>query len=387
MRGEEPGDTDKLSGRIRKCEEVGCPMTDRLSMGSTAVEGIGYLTPQERLVEGSRMPPPTRGLKGEAKVCFFAHFDKDNQVDAHVFHYLNQLSELGFAIIFVTTSSIDEPTIDVLGDICRDVICRGNGGMDFGSWAVAYERYGDEIDGDLLLANDSVYGPIGSLGAAIDLLCSTQADFYGMVESFQPSPHLQSWFILLRPAAHTSAAFREIMAKPYETMTKADIIVHGEIATTRSLVASGFRYHALFMVCSGSRVIRWIPTNPTHLLWRQLIETYRVPFVKVELLRDNVLDLPRLENWAKVISAQDVSLASLIKAHLRRVTSVRRTARGSLARSLYWRCLARAYVPTSGAFGFVTWSASVVAICLAQSLRRFLPHKRRSGSNTRQLCA
>ena len=92
-------------------------------------------------------------------LCFFAHFSAYNQIAPYVVRYLREIRACEFDIVFISTSTISEKDLSALWTVCRDVLVRPNEGFDFGSWALAYARYGERVSGDLLLANDSVLRP------------------------------------------------------------------------------------------------------------------------------------------------------------------------------------------------------------------------------------
>jgi lipopolysaccharide biosynthesis protein len=58
--------------------------------------------------------------------------------------------------------------------------------------------------------------------------------------------------------------------------------------------------------------------NTTINHYRELIVDYRAPVLKIELLRDNPLDLD-LGAWEKVISENSSYNITLIKKHLKRI--------------------------------------------------------------------
>ncbi|HEX8077188.1 MAG TPA: rhamnan synthesis F family protein, partial [Chthoniobacterales bacterium] len=210
------------------------------------------------------------------------------------------LRALDFAIIFVTTADLDEQAIASVRPLCANVICRENKGHDFGSWAAAHAKYGDQVHGLLLLANDSVYGPIGDLGAVVTQLLSQDADFFGLVESVDMAPHLQSWFLLFKPCAHRSEAFRSIWRLPFADLSKRDIIERAEIGLSTALTQAGFRYRAAFPASRLGWLGRRHRCNLTHSLWRHLVQFGEVPFIKVELLRDNPIGVPDIREWRAV---------------------------------------------------------------------------------------
>src|ERR1700683_4387885 len=160
-------------------------------------------------------------------LCLFAHFDRDNRVDEYVLRYLAALKELNFSIVFTSTARLSASDIKRLGADCVDVILRENLGLDFGSWAAGLRKHRTAFGRRLLLANDSVYGPIGSLRAAFDRLTSVPADFYGMVENTQIAPHLQSWFLLFEPWVVRDETFSQVFSQPFGTMTKRQLVAQG----------------------------------------------------------------------------------------------------------------------------------------------------------------
>jgi lipopolysaccharide biosynthesis protein len=259
------------------------------------------------------------------QVCLFAHFDQDNRIDDYVRYYLRNIKQLGFSIVFISSSQLYDADLEQLRADCHDIILRENAGFDFGSWSAGLAKYRDSINGRLLLANDSVYGPIGNLAKALDRLIRTPADFYGMVESIEATPHLQSWFLLFEPWVIKSKEFVTILNQPFHKMTKAQIIESGELALSRQLVASGFRYEALFRNDRAHLMSQRHIANPMLLFWRELLLMEGVPFLKVELLRDNPIEVEDAETILRVVEMIDPTLFQVIKSHTTR-TAHRKTS-------------------------------------------------------------
>jgi lipopolysaccharide biosynthesis protein len=251
--------------------------------------------------------------------CLFAHFDKDNRVDDYVLRYLKHINKLNFSIIFISTARLPSSEVERLRADCFDVIVRENVGLDFGSWAAGFAKHRDVMDGRLLLANDSVYGPIGSLSAAIGRLTAQPADFYGLVESIEIAPHLQAWLMLFEPAVVRHPALKAILSRPYAAMTKQQIIVEGEVDLSRHLTEVGFHYNALYRHSHAGLVSRYLPANPTHFLWRELLLEQGIPFLKIQLLRDNPLSLEDAETILAIVDRIDPEFSNIIRWHLTRV--------------------------------------------------------------------
>jgi lipopolysaccharide biosynthesis protein len=251
--------------------------------------------------------------------CLFAHYDPDGKVDDYVLRYLKHIKELNFSIVFVSTARLPAAAVERLRAECFDVVLRDNIGLDFGSWAAGFAKHGAAIDGRLLLANDSVYGPIGSLSAAIGRLTSGPADFYGFVESIEIAPHLQSWFLLFEPSVVRDPAFTAILSRSYSAMSKQQIIVQGEVDLTRRLVDAGLRYNALYRSTQASLIERSLLGNPSHFLWRELLFDEGIPFLKVELLRDNPAGLDEAETILAAVDRFDPEFSAIIRRHLARM--------------------------------------------------------------------
>lgn len=251
-------------------------------------------------------------------VCLFAHFDKHDRVAEYVLRYLREIKELGFSIVFISTSRLPRTETERLGVDCSDVILRENTGLDFASWSTGFAKHEPAITGRLLLANDSVYGPIGSLATAFDRLTRAPADFYGFLESIECTPHLQSWFLVFEPHIVRNRAFKAILSQNFSTMTKQEIIFNGELRLSQQLVRAGFKYHALYATNRSGLAARFVPINPAQIMWRELLLYERIPFLKVELLRDNPLNLEDQETILSVVQSIDRSMYRSIKDHLSR---------------------------------------------------------------------
>jgi lipopolysaccharide biosynthesis protein len=265
-------------------------------------------------------------------VCLFAHYDKDNIVDDYVLWYLRNISDLNFSIVFISAARLSSSEVDRLGAYCHDVILRENGGLDFGSWSAGFAKHGSSIGGRLLLANDSVYGPVGSLAVAVKRLTSKRADFYGLVESIEIAPHLQSWFLLFEPWVLKSGEFRAIFSQPFSAMTKRQIVQNGEVGLSRRLERRGFRYEALHRNdCAG--LPRRHDANHMLVFWRELLLAEGIPFLKIELLRDNPIGGENASMILQEVERIDPSFGGLIKSHLARITA--RPPRSALARCRY----------------------------------------------------
>src|SRR5271165_4958391 len=221
------------------------------------------------------------------KVCLFAQYDPGHRVRPHVIAYVRALISAGFRVAVACSGGFRPPASDLapLTEMGVRVLWRPNDGLDFGAWRDLIRQGNAEGASAVLLANDSVFGPFGDLGQIVRRMCDRGYDAWGMIESWQSGWHLQSWFIYLSGEAFARPRIRALLDQPFHEMTKDEIIENGELALGRAL-----RFER--------RIIgRLLATNPTHVDWKYLLLSGRVPFVKSELVRENPRAIPWAREW------------------------------------------------------------------------------------------
>lgn len=253
-----------------------------------------------------------RSVDATEKVCIFSHFDGDSVVRRYVFEYVRAIVSCGFSVLFVSTADrITQEDRDRLEALGIDVHLRENKGLDFGSWQYGMTVLGDmeHID-QLLLANDSVFGPLFDLKFMVDQMNGTDADFWGVTDSYEGNWHLQSYFLCFHSNVVRSRVFRDFFTQDFGSLSKQQIIIRGEIALSQRLTRAGFYgaascpYGALTEDKFGRL------RDPTHHYWDELIEICRCPFIKRLLLRENPNGVKNLDRWREVIErSSDYDLA------------------------------------------------------------------------------
>lgn len=289
-------------------------------------------------------------LSEAVKVAVFVNYDASSIIHDYVMHYIQEINDAGFAIVFVSNSQrLDPAKLPALVSLCGSVIHRSNVGYDFGGYKDGIASLGDlsRLD-ELLIANDSVYGPFTPLAALLHRGASSDdaVDVWGMTDGWDRAYHLQSYFILFHSNVLRSPAFRSFWAPLRYVQSKRWVSRRYEIDLTRVLMRAGFRCKALFphravatdivrqtqrdeptkdekqssVDRNRHKVARLIedgvPLNATHFFWRDLIERHGYPFLKRELLEKNPMDIPDLVLWKDVVDARPGYDTELIVQHL-----------------------------------------------------------------------
>ncbi|GBQ64037.1 hypothetical protein AA103196_0766 [Ameyamaea chiangmaiensis NBRC 103196] len=248
-------------------------------------------------------------------ICLFAQYEPRGTLPVHVRHLLRQIQECGFRVVMACSGHDTVP--DEVAAFCDansiTVVARANGGLDFGAWQHLIQQGYARGDGALLFANDSVFGPLRPLAPLISSLAD--ADVWGLVDSQEVHWHLQSWFFGLSRAAFERPAIQRVFAMPFAGMERAEIVFHGEIGLGVAIRAEGLRVEVAQTSRTG-RLSSVFPVNPMHVHWRTSITSGRVPFLKVEVLRDNAQRIAWLKTWPEAILDTSFFAPQWIETHL-----------------------------------------------------------------------
>jgi lipopolysaccharide biosynthesis protein len=281
------------------------------------------------------------------RLCVFAHYDRDDLIDDYVLFYLQSLRIISTHIVFVTTSKINENEIGEIKTLCDQVISRDNVGYDFVSWQRGMKSVVNMSDFDeIVLCNDSVYGPLFPLSGIFETMNTKGADFWGITDSNQIAYHLQSYFLVFNRKITNSEVFKKFWNEVKIENNKKDIVKKYEVGLTRSFLSAGFKPSAYIPASSfTSRILRiqaisamknpskalgkilstqkhesinYRGLNPTLYFWKDMIVKHRGPFLKIELLRDNPGQID-IRGYSTTIRKYCDYDTDLIKKHLERI--------------------------------------------------------------------
>jgi ribosomal protein L30/L7E len=280
---------------------------------------------------------PDGTIEIDESVALFIHYDKHGRVGDHVLAYVRTLYNNGFSVIFVSNSGHLHPDfLLALKPLCRAIVIRRNVGYDFGAIREALELFGlpRRNTRRLLIANDSVYGPLSSLEPMLARADFATADVWGATESWQHRYHLQSYFLLVGPKVMAHPAWVSFWRQVRPVSSKQWVVDHYEIGLTQKLLKAGLRCRPLWpynelidqvvneplhldpesaaqdpmtqMRLLATRRLRTAiahraPLNPTADLWRQLLQA-GFPFLKVELIRKNPTGVPDVADWRYIVA-------------------------------------------------------------------------------------
>jgi hypothetical protein len=187
-------------------------------------------------------------VKNEGKICVFASYQPSG-INPLLLYYIKYLKEvMGFAIIFTSNCKLSEPDKEKLKPYTYKIVERANVGRDFGSYKYSILRFEKEIKNAslLLLANDSVYGPIQDLKPFLkkieegyDIVADQLVD-----EIIWPA-HFTSYFILMTNKVVNSNKFWKFWKKKYKYKSRRHYVINGGETRFSSYALKGFKSIAI----------------------------------------------------------------------------------------------------------------------------------------------
>lgn len=246
-------------------------------------------------------------------LTIFSHYSSISKIDKYVLYYIEALAEISDVVFVSTASGLDEKTTACLNSYCTDIIVKENTGYDFGAWKTGLTIIGDRLNAyeNLILCNDSIFGPLFSLENMFEKMRKSGADIWSVSDNYQIKHHLQSFFVV-----YTSKAFQsEVFLDFYNNFTiiedKQTLIVEKEIKFSDALKNSGLK---LSSYCKAEDFDSY--RNIMHHYWKELIITYNCPFVKRELLQMNPLGV-NISDWKKFIKENTNYPIEMITSYLK----------------------------------------------------------------------
>jgi hypothetical protein len=317
---------------------------------------LGFLVGFTRGWRQKRFAWPVGQPTMAPRVAVFVHFDSRGIVQPYVRHYLRALGDAGCSVVFVTNAGKLRPdSLEAIKPLCAGILIRRNIGYDFSAMReglahFALPRPDTEM---LIIANDSVYGPLGGLDDILARVDFAKADLWGATDSWQGRYHLQSYFLVAGPAAFGHAKWQRFWAQVRPLANKHEIIRRYEIGITQWMLRAGLRCAAIWPYSELIRAVdpeemiggygapstlagdpvqkmreahamrlrmafsRNVPLNPTSELWRQLLAA-GYPFLKRELLRNNPSRVPGVADWRSAVLSLTDGDVEMIETDLQR---------------------------------------------------------------------
>ena len=201
------------------------------------------------------------------RVAIFASYSKDGIIPEYVLYYLQGLKMVAEEIVFVADSDVQPGEEDKLKGLVRYSKCGRHGCYDFGSYRIGFEwaeKNGVLDDADeLILCNDSCYGPAYPFEKVFAEMNKKECDFWGMVESHEMKTHLQSYFLVFKKAVFQSSSFKEYVHSFEKQEDFWGYVKKYETNFAGHLSEAGFTFASYINPAQYEELNNGKPINPT----------------------------------------------------------------------------------------------------------------------------
>ncbi|MBS3178511.1 MULTISPECIES: rhamnan synthesis F family protein [unclassified Pseudoclavibacter] len=188
------------------------------------------------------------------RVVFFLVYDKQGHVGGYVEHCLRELRAHAEHIFVVSNSPLTTDSRRRLEAVADTVWERENVGYDVWAYRDALREFGSDRLRDydeLILANYTFYGPIGSFAPLLEEADAKTVDFWGITDhaAVVPNPitmtgvmhrHIQSHWIGVRRSMFTSDAWRSYWDDMPRIDSYDDSVMLHEARFTHYFESAGF---------------------------------------------------------------------------------------------------------------------------------------------------
>lgn len=211
---------------------------------------------------GSDIAPHNRN-PSYRRLCIYVHYSAQNSVSDADLEYLRQSAPYFSEIVVVSNSAISDRCMRNLRLYATNVLQRQNSGLDFAAWRDAIRSIGWErlISFDeVVLANNSCYGPLRPLGPMFEAMNRSDIDFWGitafpLVEVsnrpeavFLPNrtiqQHLQSYWLAFKKPVVASIEFYRFFEEIEDKADFMDVVASYETRLTKLLSDAGYTWAA-----------------------------------------------------------------------------------------------------------------------------------------------
>jgi Rhamnan synthesis protein F len=288
---------------------------------------------EQKVMPDRPIEPLMAELRQGGRLAIIASFLRKPRLLGYHHALARSLRDLGFKVVVVqNVLELAEPPFEAGVDL---FVARGNAGFDFGAWHSTLNLLNEAVGGlsELVLTNDSIFGPLFDLAKVFEKMNASPADVWGITDSWERAYHLQSYFLVLKRSALAGQALSSFRAAYAQPKSKSGVIELGEIGLTQTLLAAGLKVAAycpyrevaaawlgglqerlsrlngraelaLFRAETSpelrtyqsivQRLRRGLPVNPTHAFWDTLLQSFGCPFIKRDLLFFNPAGMPNL---------------------------------------------------------------------------------------------
>ena len=245
------------------------------------------------------------------RICLFGGYDADGIIDDYVIYYISELSKIS-DVYYLGDFNTSKKELEKLNKITKGAYAFRHRKYDFGSWQELVKIIGKEkireYD-ELILANDSCFGPLFPIENVFKEMDAKKTDFWGLSCSRGYHIHIQSYFVVFSKSVMDSDVLFDFLDTVKEQKSLAEVCTNYEERLAYVLAKNNFTFSS------------YIPygdyENQPYYNTANAINNKRFPLLKVKTFYGKVGWDP-IKNWERLISSKSKYDINLIKKNLYR---------------------------------------------------------------------
>ena len=183
-----------------------------------------------------------------------------------------------------------------------------HGEYDFGSYKRGLQRAEqlNQLDSatHVLFCNDSVYGPLADLASVVAPMLERSDEAWGLTQSHQITPHLQSFFLLLGASVLQCPEVRGVFDAVERQPHRQAVIEHYELGLSQALLRQGIELKALIPAHPQRRSLTGEPMlNPT--AWPLTSIELGLPVLKKKALQDELANQEGFSETCRLLAQKN----------------------------------------------------------------------------------
>lgn len=244
-----------------------------------------------------------KGISARPKrIAIYVIFDKDGILDGYRTYFLQELKKVTDEIVAVVNGTLTADSRNELEDLVDEIFVRENKGLLAYGWIEGIAHIGwDKLEryDELLMLNDSFFGPFYPLDEMFDAMEKSDADFYGAMQNFEEPLYTQiagrkmrhghfrgsiCYFYIIKSRLLHSPEFKKYWSNKPDVTEDWDTYFFSEIDFFDYVRDSGFRIDAY----QSEKYKHYMFNNLTHNMCK-LISDEKIPFARIRPFTNDLL--------------------------------------------------------------------------------------------------
>lgn len=226
------------------------------------------------------------------RLLIYCIYDKEGIVDDYILYFLKSFKPYCEEICVVANGFLSDSSKQKLQNLCNKIVERENSGFDSAAYKHIIEQYGyeklKEYD-ELILSNDTFYGPIFSPKEMFEKMNGKNVDFWGITRHYatdgvfagvKVEEHIQSYFLAFEKNILQSNDFEQYWSNLKPASNWEEAVAYFELTLTKFFEQKGYKSETY--IPSEKYKSKFNSIVYSYYL-NQQIEEDKMPFVKKKL--------------------------------------------------------------------------------------------------------